>query len=359
MINTFHTGKLAPKIYFYISAENSSAEAPFAANGKGLTVGDEINTSILQVYVNLKDRGINCERVNEIPPGSIAVVAHEDLEKLPNRQNLHLTNLVVCLYPKLPSSYCGHLNIIDNRAQEQLFLNSYFIPPQPSPLIIPRDRSLKERFQTVVYLGELDDLAIELRYYSFFQQVVSLNLRWRAITKINSCYDYSDVDAIIAVRSFDPEHLRLTGDYASKSGAQLYNAWWAGVPAILGSESAYRHEYKTPLDYLEVNSISDVISALVRLRDDWSLRQEILENYGVRKQEITPTKLADKWCEFFTEVAIPAYYRWGELLTEQKLAVSVQNNIHHAQQSERAAAAIKELNILRSKSLPYDLSEKC
>jgi hypothetical protein len=45
--------------------------------------------------------------------------------------------------------------------------------------------------------------------------------------------------------------LRLLAQTAIK----LYNCWHAGVPAVLGAESAFRANRRSDLDYLEVQSL--------------------------------------------------------------------------------------------------------
>ncbi|NEQ27236.1 MAG: glycosyltransferase family 1 protein, partial [Microcoleus sp. SIO2G3] len=126
----------------------------------------------------------------------------------------------------------------------------------------------------------------------------------------NRWNDYSQVDAIVAVRSFDQQQLYLNRNYISKPATKLYNAWLAGVPAILGCESAYQAERQHPLDYLEVTSPTDILSVLKRLRDEPSLRQEIVKNGQIRAQQIHPSNITSRWCNFLNDIAVPTYYRW-------------------------------------------------
>jgi hypothetical protein len=72
-------------------------------------------------------------------------------------------------------------------------------------------------------------------------------LAWRLVPR-QHWHDYSDVDVVVAVRSFDHN------DPPSK----FHNAWHAGVPAVL-RESAYQANRKRDLDYLEVSSADDVM----------------------------------------------------------------------------------------------------
>ncbi|MFB2919453.1 MULTISPECIES: glycosyltransferase [Aerosakkonema] len=117
-------------------------------------------------------------------------------------------------------------------------------------------------------------------------------------------HDFSDIDAILAVRSFDEQY------YTSKPATKLYNAWHAGLPAILGRETSFQTERKNELDFIEVTSVQEAIAALVRLRDDKNLRHAMVENGRVRAEETQPENLVKRWRNFLTDVAVPAYERW-------------------------------------------------
>jgi hypothetical protein len=110
---------------------------------------------------------------------------------------------------------------------------------------------------------------------------------------------------VLAVRRFQG-----VDDFAWKPATKLYNAWHAGVPAVLGRESAYRAEWKSELDYWEVDTVEEALDALKKLRDDVALRRAMVENGKQRSQETEPQVLAQQWMQFLTEVAVPAYHTW-------------------------------------------------
>lgn len=99
-------------------------------------------------------------------------------------------------------------------------------------------------------------------------------------------------------------------DYIHKPNSKLYNAWHAGVPAILGHESAYQAERRSELDYIEVTSLCEVVSALKRLRDDKELRKAMVENGRIRAEETNYTNLTARWHDLIAKTVVPAYERW-------------------------------------------------
>ncbi len=86
--------------------------------------------------------------------------------------------------------------------------------------------------------------------------------------------------------------------------------WHAGVPAVLGRESAYYSQRRGALDYVEVTSAEDALLALRRLRDDVGLRRAIVANGRMRAAELTPDRLVQLWRNFLYHHAIPAHERW-------------------------------------------------
>jgi len=115
--------------------------------------------------------------------------------------------------------------------------------------------------------------------------------------------DYSKVDVVLAIRSFDGNK------YDYKPATKLYNAWVAGVPAILGSESAYQAERKTKLDYIEVKSVKGVIKAIKKLKENKKFKRAIVKNGFERAKKISPDKITERWKKFFLNTAIPEYHR--------------------------------------------------
>ena len=116
--------------------------------------------------------------------------------------------------------------------------------------------------------------------------------------------DYGDTDAVLAVRSF------ANVSFDKYPSSKLYNSWIAGVPALLGRESAYQAERRNAYDYFEVSSVSDVLHTLERLRDDPALRAAIAHNCAERAADVSEDRTAARWMEFLLTTAVPAYEKW-------------------------------------------------
>jgi hypothetical protein len=180
---------------------------------------------------------------------------------------------------------------------------SYYIPHWPQPALIPRDPTRGDRFENLAYFGHKRNLAPELESSVWYEQLNALDLEWHIVgnERVN---DYSDIDVVLAVRTFDRQ------DHIEKPATKLFNAWHAGVPAIVGGDSAFQAERKSELDYIQVNSLAETIAALKRLRNDRELRQAMIENGRVRARETQVANLVNQWRDFITDVAVPAYDRW-------------------------------------------------
>jgi hypothetical protein len=142
-----------------------------------------------------------------------------------------------------------------------------------------------------------------------------MGLEWVTYRDRSEWSNYSEVDAVVAVRKFAD-----TCDYSWKPASKLFNAWNARVPALLGAESAYQMERKSDLDYFEVSTVENLLLALKRLRDDPQLRQDIEKNCFLRSQEISPESIAKKWQDFILNTCQAAQEKWQGLSSLERNA---------------------------------------
>ncbi|HEY9676169.1 MAG TPA: hypothetical protein V6D11_32300 [Waterburya sp.] len=309
-----------PPIYFYIPQKHwppsnmpESADTYWSDFEGTLTGG--VYASTLQTYLRLKADSFPCELTGSMPTEGI-VLAHRDF--LPDDLQPEPRLLIICLkVDREPHPY-AQIHVVLNpqdMLRQTMFLPNgsvfprerYYIPHWPQPGLIVRDRERGDRFENIAFIGNEVNLAPELLAPSWQEKVNALGLRWHRVgfERRDRWNDFSYVDTILAVRRFNRK-----GGYQSKPALKLFNAWHAGVPAILGCDSAFRAERKSELDYLEVASIKDVILALKRLRDDKELRHAMVENGRIRAEETQPAKLVAMWRSFLIDRAIPAYERW-------------------------------------------------
>jgi hypothetical protein len=308
-----------PRIVFYIDPQRWPQGAIPTAPGvpwTGYRFGLYIWT--IQTALYLQRAGYACEISSELPDDGI-VVAHRECctfggaKLLPDRRRL-LIAITADYEPYLQAN----LQIVQNPAQAYWYKNCHFMLHWPEPAVKPRQPS--PRFMNISYIGFVSQLSPELQTEEWAREVQSLGLNWSPRIEgfhyddplsyefgDGSWTDLSEVDAVVAVRGFSSYP---TFDH--KPASKLINCWLAGVPAILGAESAYRALWKSKLDYIEVHSKEEVIEALVKLRDNPELRAAMIDNGMQRAKEVNADATAKRWIRFLNEIAIPSYQYWVE-----------------------------------------------
>ncbi|MGK7894500.1 MAG: hypothetical protein AB4372_12955 [Xenococcus sp. (in: cyanobacteria)] len=302
-----------PPIYFYIPKKSFPKDLPENPESYWQwQISQDIGSRgdygwTVQTYLYLKSSGLRCELIASLPDEGI-VLSHRPLlsDKLQPTAKL----LIICLQGDRKRHPYAQLHVVQNRLQQVpkgllKLWESYFIPFWPQPSLIPRDPARGTRFENVAFFGERHNLIYELRDLSWQETLEDLGLRWQIRNKGELWNDYSDVDVVLALRKFG-----YSWDHTWKPANKLYNAWLGGVPAILGQESSYQAERKSELDYLEVASYQQLISAIKRLKGDQELRRAMAENARVRAEEIQPLKLVKRWEDFLKNIAVPAYESW-------------------------------------------------
>ncbi len=306
-----------PRIVFYVDPKRwPQGPIPTAPNvpWTGYRYGPYIWT--IQTALYLQRAGYACEISSELPDDGIVVTHREcctfgDSRLLPDRRRF----LIAITADYEPYLY-ANLQIVQNPAQAYWYKNCHFLLHWPEPGVKPRLPS--PRFKNISYMGFISQVAPELRTEEWARQVQNLGLNWSPRVEgfhfddvsdyqfgDGSWNDLSEVDAVVAVRRFSPH-----STFDHKPASKLVNCWLAGIPAILGAESAYRALRKSELDYIEVHSKEEVIEALVKLRDHPELRTAMIENGLQRSKEVNADATVRRWMRFLDEVAIPSYYYW-------------------------------------------------
>jgi hypothetical protein len=185
----------------------------------------------------------------------------------------------------------AHLQIVQNAAHARRLPGAVFMPHWPQPNLIPRDPARETRFDTLAFFGDPSNLAGELSSPAFAKELESrAGVRFE-IRENTRWHDYSDVDAVLAVRDFSrARHL-------NKPATKLYNAWLAGVPLIGGSDSAFSAEGQDGTDYLVARSADDCISHVCRLKNDPSFWKAIANAGTARAATRSRGAVRELWQE--------------------------------------------------------------
>jgi hypothetical protein len=198
----------------------------------------------------------------------------------------------------------AQIHVVLNPRESGIIWNSHYIPHWRQPGLIPRNPLRGDAFENIAYFGEIDNLAPELRDAKWSDRLKAMGLKWCVMPR-ERWHDFSEVDAIVAVRSFQHR------GYLAKPATKLYNAWHAGVPALLGEEAAYQAERKSDLDYCRVSSVEMTLNCLAKLMADIKLRNAMVENGRARALETASELTVEKWKHLINQIVIPAYLKWS------------------------------------------------
>ena len=335
-----------PALFFYIPTLFWPDELPDKASLNWSGFGLGVYAWTIQTYLRLREAGLSCTLVDQLPQQGIVFLHrnafrdhHRGIRVSPNR-------LLVCFQGDLSPHPDAQVHVVQNRTQENRRTQAYFMPHWPQPGLQPRELTRGDRFETIAFFGHAANLSPELAGSEWVETLMRLGLTWHPVINTNQWNDYQaldtrwndyrQVDAVLAVRSFEQSALARTNAYCYKPATKLYNAWLAGVPAILGPESGYRAERQTHLDYLEVTSLADVLQTLVKLKEDTTLRQAMVRNGWARAQTVSPERLTQQWLRFIQDTLLPIYEQWcGQSHWQQKLSLQYRRLSYGSQRLQK------------------------
>jgi hypothetical protein len=272
----------------------------------------------IQTYLYLKAYNFPCVLTASFPKEGI-IITHSEL--LPLYLKPSAKQFIVEIKPdSLLGCIFANFVIVQNRhdpirsGMKHLLIKSAFVNYWPQAGLIPRDPTRGDRFENICFMGNreqfienADDLALEIE---------KLGLNWRMVPRKN-WHDYTEVDAIVAVRQTEPQNLNRKNAPANlspnrKPASKLFNAWSAGVPAILSPEVAFQDIRKSELDFLEARNISEILDGLRQLMRDVPLRRAMMENGSIRAEEFKLEKRVQAWIEIIKTQIVPRYMLWTE-----------------------------------------------
>jgi hypothetical protein len=298
--------------YFYLPPEDFPEEIPENANFYWPGFRKGIYCWTLQTYLNLRSQDFPCILTDEFPDTGI-VLAHWD--SLPIDLEPSPQQLIVCFQADRARHPYAQVHIVQNRdsARRDLMTwgdryllpgQDYYMPHWPQPGLLARSPERGDRFENLGYFGLEANLLPKFKTKKWQEQLNDLGLSWLIVQEFDRWNDYSHVDAVVAIRSF-----KQTG-FTWKPATKLFNAWHAGVPAILGCESAYQAERKSDLDYLEVSTLEETLQAIRRLKDNVHLRQSMVKQGRIRAQETTQSFLTNRWTYLLQKDLSENYEQW-------------------------------------------------
>lgn len=254
---------------------------------------------LVQGYLILSKRNkISVSCSNTLDKEAINVIHSDNLIDLKNDGG----SFIVCLRADYPRRSWAHYHLVQNK--NQLEKNSSFIPLWLQPGIIPRD-STRNEIKTVAYAGQ-----------TYNGNLAGSSDTWKGLLEkhgfdfivlpTGACNDMSSIDALVGIRSFD------TKPYNSKPPSKLINAWHSKVPFIGGYDSAFMQVGTPGEDYLRAKSATEVVTSLLRLRDEPDLYARLVSN-GLKKAPFfTNDTIAEVWEEVLTGPVLKRYQKWKQ-----------------------------------------------
>lgn len=252
---------------------------------------------VVAAYARLKRLGHHVTLGTDVPARGIVVYHKEDHRAVLQRAPRDGSPVLVACRADFRSADEADFEVVQNGhyADEH---RCFFIPVWPQPGLIPRDRARGTRVENVAFKGYVGNLVPEVRGEEFARFLAGQGMQLQLDTVVSkdisqpvqaAWHDYSNVDVVLAVR---PGSAR---EHTHKPATKLYNAWLAGVPAILSPDLAFRELRRGPLDYLEVQSVAQAQAALRRLKSDPGLYAAMVDNGMQRGGEFTPDAVARRW----------------------------------------------------------------
>lgn len=294
-------------------------------------VGEGKYSWTLQTYLQLRAAGFDCVLTERLPRRGI-VVAHRDF--LPVFMRPRSGIFLVCIKPDRREHTWSHYYVVQN-SNDPIFDGQGGARPAsviygwPQPGLVSRDPKRGAACKNVVYAGRDGNLAPELRESAWAARLERAGFSWQR-APLERWHDFSQTDIVVAARSFAvPESTNPIYSVDSKPPMKLINAWLAGVPAVLGVESAFRGVREHDLDYLEVKSPDELAEALMRLRDDPDLYRAMVTHGRARALNFTVEVVRQAWMRTLTVDLREQHKAWLRMGPIRRVGIDVLNTLKY------------------------------
>jgi hypothetical protein len=321
---------------FFIPQERLHPNPPHFWSDDWSQFGDTAGLTYL-LWFALKNEGFDVKLVNQMPSNGI-VISHADFLQAisPPRPDLY----VICLQLDWPRSLWAHAHLVANRQElednaltfaERLSFPGprYFLTHMPQIGLKPRDPTRGARFERVGYFGLEKNLAPPFREPGWANSLKKIGVDWMAMTDPKQWCDYTDFDAVLAIR--EENHV-----FPRKPAQKLYNAWLGGLIPILGPEIGFREERRSPLDFIEASNAEEALLAIKRLKNDPALCEAMRQNGAARSKQLTPEKIAKEWATIFSQHILPKARRWLSMPHWKKQGFYLTRNLRYLKRKLRS-----------------------
>jgi len=279
-------------ITFFLDADDAALASWRAlrpdAEPQRLVLGEDY--WIVLTHARLREAGMDVRLANRVPDAGIVVFYAGDKRALWSQLRDRQPVLLAAVRSDRHPVGFADCEIVQNASSADGARNLH-VPHWPQPGLIPRDRARGDALRVVLFPGTPQNL--DPQFTSDGTQRLlrerGIELRCAGAGAQPVWNDYHDVDALLALR---PAAMGLV---RNKPAWKLFNAWLAGVPAVLGPESGYRELREGPLDYVEAATPDDALRALQRLHDEPGAYAAMVANGLHRGSAFTTQATLARW----------------------------------------------------------------
>lgn len=211
---------------------------------------------IIQPYAELQQAGLEVELSTAPRPDAINLISSIDFQLRDWRRDcFFLASQADWIRPRIANSIIA-INPVEAERYGD-FAPAFF----PQTAMIPRDPTRENVIRSLAFFGVETNLGSQFREPSFATALEQLGVKFTVrgfdpVSRTSDWHDYSDVDAVLAIRSLPAAEIRL------KPELKLINAWVSGTVGIFGPEPAYQHLRTSPFDFIEASTAEQVIEAI-------------------------------------------------------------------------------------------------
>ncbi len=261
-----------------------------------------------RTYYHLSQSGFPCKLVDSLPDEGIIV---SSACNLPIFFRPKPKQFMVSCVADSPPLFFAQCQIFQSSFQASMwqeyniFPKATYFPHWPQPGLIKRSAERGDTFTNLSYFGAPNQLDLSLQSKEIIEKFRELGFTMNY--NFQNYNDYSDVDCVFAIRQFKQNIV------SHKPASKLINAWRAGVPAILGKEAAFQEQRHSDYDYIQVDSITELINASLQLRDDKVLRNRMVQEGIKRAGEFSVERITLNWSNFLKDEVPILYDKWCSL----------------------------------------------
>lgn len=261
-----------------------------------------VNNWVIQTYLRLKSSlasaGIAATIGETLVPACVNVAHRDCLNRL---LTPYFRSFVVGIRADRPPVFLCNVEVVQNELQPKT-ARTAFLNLWPQPGLVARDRARGSRVERMAYFGRSSSLPAWFHDPAWHKALAAIGVTFEI--RDARWFDYSDVDVVLAHRVEAATMLR------QKPASKLTNAWRAGVPALLANEPAYAALRAGDLDYIAIDSPTDVLTALERLRSMPAHYAAMAANGRSRGAAFSVEAVKAQWMRFLLFRVMPEAAAW-------------------------------------------------